>query len=463
MNLDDFTLAGIAADYRNGALSPRQVIEQCQANYARHARSLDAYRYWAGPGLAAQADLAARAFECGHDTGPLQGMPCSVKDIYGVAGMDIFAGSPRALPDPWQRPGPMVRRLSRELAIVTGKTHTVEFAYGGLGTNPHWPVPINPWDVAAERVPGGSSAGAGVSLATGSALVALGTDTAGSVRVPASMTGQVGLKTTHGRWSLEGIVPLSPSLDTAGLLTRTVADMTYAFGAFDGTPVPERAEVAGLRIGVPDGFFWDDCDAGVAETVTCALEELEQAGARRQTLELGGVEAAFACFCEGGLVPPELHTFLSRELPEWIDTLDPIVRRRLDAGADLSATEYLARKQRFGRLGAEAADRLASVDMLAVPTVAVTPPRRADVVAGDDYARCNVRALRNTCIANLFGLCALTLPVGRDRAGLPVGLMLMARPWQEPALLAAAGAIERCLGSCRERLGTPPRLVGAAG
>lgn len=461
-DFDQLSLATIAARYRDGSLSPRAVAEQCLTNYTNSEQALGAYKSWVGDDLLAQADLAGRAFAAGRDTGALQGMPCSAKDLYGVPGLPVFAGSPRELPAVWQRPGPIMAGLLGQLALITGKTHTVEFAFGGLGSNPHWTMPTNPWDAGYVRVPGGSSAGAGVSLATGTALIALGTDTAGSVRIPASMTGNVGLKTTHGRWSLDGIVPLSPSLDTAGLLTRSVADMIYAFQAIDGQAVPERRGVAGLCLGVPDSFFWDDCDAGVVAAVETAINELVRFGARKTALDLDDTDAAYAYFRKGGLVPPELYAFLRRELPEWIETLDPAVRNRMDAGCDIAACDYLERRHFFERAGARAAAQLQDVDVLAVPAVAVTPPREDDIATSEDYARLNILALRNTSIANLLGLCAITLPVGVDASGMPVGLMLMARPRDETRLLGIAAAIENCLGDSRECIGQPPRLAPSA-
>ncbi|MDH3640320.1 MAG: amidase, partial [Gammaproteobacteria bacterium] len=162
----------------------------------------------------------------------LLGVPVSVKDLFGVPGFPTYAGSPARLPAQFEESGPVVQTLQRRGAAITGKTHTVEFAFGGLGFNSHWPVPRNPWDNGAYRVSGGSSAGAGVSLYC-DARLALGTDTAGSVRIPASMTGVVGLKTSYGRWPMSGIVPLCPSLDSTGLLGHTVADVRYAFDVID--------------------------------------------------------------------------------------------------------------------------------------------------------------------------------------------------------------------------------------
>lgn len=460
--LEQLGLEEVARRYRDGSLDPVEVAAACAERQRHYGDAFGAYQT-PNPQLPAMARLAGEAFARGLDLGPLQGIPVSVKDLFGVPGLPTYAGSPAPLPAAWEEAGPLVAAVRRQLAPVTGKTHTVEFAYGGLGTNPHWPVPRNPWAVGEPRVPGGSSAGAGVSLVEGSALLALGTDTAGSVRIPASMTGTVGLKPTIGRWPTAGIVPLSTSFDTPGLLARSVADVVWGFRAIEQgltatTPQIPRLAAADLRIGVPETFFWDDCSPGVAEAVQGGLRELQAAGARLQGLELAGLAEAHDYFRAGGLTTPELYRFLRHELPDWLETLDPNVRKRMQAAVDSPAWEYLQRRERFAALGEAAARQLATVDVLAVPAVAITPPTLAELEPPGAYPRCNLLALRNTSVANLFGLCALTLPVGLDQAGMPVGLMLMAPPRREERLLAAAAAIEAALGTGRERLGRAPGL-----
>ena len=420
-----------------------RAVDLCEATQAAHNPSLNAYKVWA-PGFAReQAEAADAAFKAGVRLGALQGIPTSLKDLYGVAGLPTFAGSPRELPAAWRREGPVVRSLRRQLAVVIGKTHTVEFAFGGLGTNVHWPTPWNPRDRTVHRAPGGSSSGAGVSLLEGTALLALGTDTGGSVRIPASMTGTVGLKTTHGRWSVAGIVPLSPSLDTPGILTRTVDDAAFAFTALDGEAVPEVDGVAGLRVGLAEAFFFNEASPGVAERCAEATRALEAAGATLTPLALSGCAELFALYDKGGIVAPELYRFLNRELLEWLPTLDPRVRRRVDAGKALEAWEYLERKARYAALGAGAIEALGRIDVLASPTVPITPPPIADLADEEVYARLNMLALRNTCVVSFLGLCALTLPIGLDTAGMPVGLQLIGPPRGEARLLAVARSFER--------------------
>ena len=462
------SLAALGRMLRDGTLTAEALHQAAEERHSRHHETLGAYITWDPAGARETARLADMAFRSGHDLGPLQGLPVSVKDIYGVRDLPIFAGSPRRLPPHWEREGPLVTALRRQLAVITGKTHTVEFAFGGLGLNAHWEVPTNPWGLPERRVPGGSSAGAGVSLCEGSALVALGSDTAGSVRIPASLTGNVGLKTSAGRWPRDGVVPLSTTFDTLGLLTRTVDDLAVAFPAIDarlglGPDRPIAAPAGGvtsLRIGVCDRFFWDECSPGVAEGVKSVLDELAARGARIVPIDLPELDEAYAIFRKGGLAAAELSEFLAAELPEWFDTLDPNVRARTVDGQSLSAVDYLNRVRIFSRAGASANERLREVDVLATPTVAITPPKLTEVADPEAYRRNNMLTLRNTSIGNLLGLCALTLPVALDRSAMPVGLQLVACRNTDAQLVAAALAVEKALGNARQRIGSPP-LDGA--
>jgi aspartyl-tRNA(Asn)/glutamyl-tRNA(Gln) amidotransferase subunit A len=438
----DLSLCEIARRLADRRLRARALTEEAQS---RHDPALNAYKTWAPDFALRQADAADAAFAAGVRLGALQGIPVSVKDIYGVEELPIFAGSPRELPGRWRREGPIVSQLRRQIAVVMGKAHTVEFAFGGLGVNAHWSTPWNPQDRTVHRSPGGSSSGAGVTLGEGTALLALGTDTAGSVRIPASMTGNAGIKTTKGRWSTDGVVPLSPTFDTTGLLARGAADLAFAFQQFDTEIVPALGDLAGIRLGRAGAFFWDSASPGVAERVDEALLLAEADGARISDAALAGVPEVFESYLQGGIVAPELYSFLSAQLPEWLETLDPRVRRRMDAGKALPAWEYLGRKERYAVLGADAARSLAGIDALVCPTVPITPPLVADLAGDDFYIKTNMLAMRNTCPASFLGLCAVTLPVGRDAAGMPVGLQLIGTPNSETRLLAIAVQLERLL------------------
>ncbi|MGH6977327.1 MAG: amidase, partial [Stellaceae bacterium] len=316
------TLAEIGRAFDERRLSARDLVEAAITNHARSDAKLHAYSQWAPEIARAMAQRADETLAQGRRLGPLHGIPVAPKDLFAVAGMPTFAGSPRRLPARWEQDGPVIAALRRQCAVFAGKTHMVEFAFGGTGVNAHWGCPRNPWDAATARSPGGSSSGAGVALLEGSALIALGTDTAGSVRIPASATGTVGLKVTAGRWSTDGIVPLSHTFDTPGILARSVADAALAFTVIDpdAPRAIEPANLTGLRIGI-DNAMWKDCSPGIAEAAKVAVDHLTRAGARLVTKTVPEFPAAFAVFCDGGVSAIELRRFLDRELPEWITTL----------------------------------------------------------------------------------------------------------------------------------------------
>lgn len=447
-------VSAAATELRRGTVSATALLADCQA--CRHDAS-GAYQTWPAEFALRQASAADSAFNAGIDTGPLQGIPVSVKDLFGVAGLPTYAGTPRELAPEWQREGPLIDHLRRQLGVVVGKTRTVEFAFGGLGTNVHWGAPRNPYD--RSRVTGGSSSGAAVSVAEGSALLALGTDTAGSARVPASMCGLAGLKTTRGRWSTDGVVPLSPSLDTPGVIARSACDLSYAFYALDTCQPgaeprqPFTIPPAAMKLAVPERFFWTDCEPGIAEAAHAVCRTVATAGATVDTREIPGVEEAYGLFRAGGLAAPELDRFLADELPEWRATLDPAVQRRMDAAENLSARDYLHRKARHEALSREAATAFAHVDAFVTPTVAVTPPRVDAVATPETYDPVNLLALRNTAVVNYLGLCAVTIPIGLDAAAMPVGLQLIGASNHEQRLLALAETIEQLVD--RDSTGIP--------
>jgi len=458
-------LTEVARDLREKRVTARELIEAAIARHERFGERLHAYSLWAPEQARAVAAAADAAFSAEVTAGPLQGLPVSIKDLFAASGYPCFAGSSRQLPaDPWERDGPLVATLRRQLGVITGKTHMVEFAFGGTGHNSHWGAPYNPWDPAAHRAPGGSSSGAGVSLLEGSALLAFGSDTAGSVRIPACMTGTVGLKVTLGRWPADGVVPLSPTFDTPGLLARSVCDVAYGFAALDPAGIDPAGFIArartrdlsGVRIGVGDPFLWRDCDPGIAETAHEVVNALARAGAVTREFTLPEAEAAYAVFLEGSLGAIELRSFLDRQLPDWLAQLDPVIAPALRDAENLSARDYLARLRALAR---SAAPRLDAVDVIASPTLCLTPPLMSDVADADIHLRVNRRIVRNTVAVNYLGLCAITIPVGRDRAGMPVGLQLTAPALAEEQLLAIALAAEQVLGSAADRLGTPPLLT----
>jgi len=463
-DIDTSSIESLAAAMRDGEVSASGLADWAIANHDRRDETSQAYKAWEPARFRAEAAAADAVLAAGIDLGPLQGIPVSVKDLYGLSGYPTFAGCSRALPEKWQTEGPVVRALRHQLAIVPGKTHMVQFAFGALGTNVHWGTPRNPWDADNHRVPGGSSAGAGVSLWEGSALLALGSDTAGSVRMPASFTGTVGVKTSKGRWSTAGIVPLSTTLDTAGPLTRTVADAALAFAVIDPRTA-EPADVfcrrlgtaspADFHIGVCDWYF-ADCDPGVAEGVKAAIDELAAAGVRVSSVELPEVEESVAMFKKGGLAAPEFAAFINNEMAAFRDDLDPNVAARFEVMESVEAVEYMARCSQRLELARRVRGGMAGFDAIVGPTIAITPPIVGDVADPKDYHRANMGAARNASTVNMLDLCAVTMPVALDAAGMPVGLHIICPLGEDEAALAMALVFEKVLGTARQRLGVPP-------
>jgi aspartyl-tRNA(Asn)/glutamyl-tRNA(Gln) amidotransferase subunit A len=460
-DLMTYSLRLLHARLRKREISSRELTQTAIQRHERYGDRLNAYKTWDPEAALRQADAADAAFKRGEDRGVLQGIPVSVKDLYGVPGWPTYAGTPRRMSPAWESAGPVVTALIDQSAVIMGKTHTVEFAYGGLGTNPHWGAPRNPWDAKDHRAPGGSSAGAGVSLIEGSAIVALGTDTGGSVRVPASLTGTVGLKTTKGRWPTGGIVPLSQTLDTAGILTRTVEDAVFAFHSIDArlTGGPMRAHVPHpvdqLKLAVTRDYFWD-CTPAIAQAVENAIDALKQAGATVTTIAFAETAEAANAVDIASLLAVEGYANVAIEFPEWLETLDPNVKRRMDDSRSITAADYLKAQAHLKRLQAAAAARMAGFDALLAPTVPISPPRLADLAEWDAYRRANAAALSNASLVNRLGLCAMSVPAGRDELGLPVGLQIIAAAGRDAELVNVALSVEGVLGTARQRLGIAP-------
>ncbi len=457
------SIQGLAADLRAGKTKARDLAEAAIAAQALHEPKLNAYRDRNPDYTRAQADAADAAFAARFDLGVLQGLPVSAKDLYAVAGYETFAGSPYPLPM-FVKEGPVVRAVRQQMAVIPGKTHTVEWAFGGIGMNPHHATPRNPWDAKDHRAPGGSSSGAGVSLWQGSAVVALGSDTAGSVRIPASWTGTVGVKTTFGRWSLEGIAPLSPSLDTAGVLTRSAEDAALAFASLDPLVADpwaflrdcQQAEARQFTLGVCEWMF-EGNSPGVAEAVRQALDELAKAGARIVKVDVPNLIALHELFRRGGIAGIEFAAFINRpEMAKWKTAVDPIVKSRFSAIEAIPAAEYIARLDQIARMAAEARPVFDQVDAIVGPTIPITPPRLADLQSVEAYQTANLLSLRNTSVGNILELSGVTLPAGLDQAGMPVGLQLLTPNGADERALAMAVAVERVLGTPRARLGAPP-------
>jgi len=461
----DGSLSDVAAALANGGTTAVELATESVRRHEAAVEDLGAYQVWNPEEALASARAVDSSRRSGSGLRLLAGVPISVKDLFGVADLPTYAGTPARLPRQWEAEGFLIRRIREEMGVLLGKTRMVQMAFGGLGSNPHWGTPINPWSTEEHRVPGGSSCGAGVSLLEGSAVVAIGTDTACSIRVPASMTGTVGFKPTQNRWPTSGLVPLSSTLDTVGALTRTVFDAAYFFGAIDPAHTDpshllhrlRHSTLAGVRIGIDNTHGWEDCDPGVAESAMAALRELEACGASIVDLTLPEFNRAYALYMEGTIVPPEVAAFVDSCLPAWLDLLDPLIAERIRGGRDVSATEYLSALSLRREITAIARSRMSAVDVLATPTVPITPPRLSDIESPEAYTQKNRRVSRTTCPATVLDLCAISLPCGLDDAGMPVGLHFAATAGEDESLLAIAYSAERVLGTASDRLGLPPK------
>ncbi len=458
----DLPLSRVAEALRQASVSAGELVDEAVRRHLERGERMHAYKHFDTDGARRAAGVADRMLHEQAEPPPLCGLPTSIKDLYGVGGLPVFAGTARQLPESWSRDAWLVSRMRAQGAVPVGKTHTVELAYGAVGINPHWGTPRNPWDPQEHRVPGGSSCGAGVSLWEGSALLALGTDTGGSIRIPASMTGVVGHKTTQGRWPVDGVVPLSSTLDTVGGLTRSVEDSIYFFGAVDpawGDPAALLAGAVavganGLRVGMPRCGIWDDCQEDIAEVVYGAVADMAGEGWERLDVEGRLLDDAVELYMTGGIAGAECRDFLERELPGWLEILHPTVEERLAGAPDISADSYSDSVKRRRSLLARTGELFAGVHVLVLPTAIVTPPPVAELDDMARYLETNAAALRPTCPGSMLDLCAVTLPVGLDRAGMPVGLQIVAPGGDDELALGAALRVERALQTTSLR---PPR------
>ena len=455
-------LSEIYKAFQEERLTPEALINEAIARYEKWEPILKAYKTWDNKSSAKQAEYASQTLKAGKATSLLTGIPLSVKDIYGVTGFPIYAGSPKKLPEIWSNDGLLIGNVRKKVPVITGKTHTVEFAFGGLGTNPHWGTPRNPWDANQHRVPGGSSSGAGVSLWQGSAIIAFGTDTGGSVRVPASMTGTVGLKTTKNRWSTNLITRLSSSFDTPGILAKSVEDIAYGFASIDPETLDREAsvvrpkEINNVKIGITKDYFWDKCTNDIATEVDKFISNLSSMGATTIPIEMKEVYPAVELWSEGSIVASEGYEFLQTNLPDWIQTLDPNVANRLEVAKKAKTINYIKALEKLSTLSTKMWNKLDAIDVLAIPTVPISPPLLSDIEDPKEYIKNNILALSNTMPVNTLGLCALSMPIGKDKFGMPVGLQLVTLPNREESLIAVALGIEKQLGTPIEQFGAPP-------
>jgi aspartyl-tRNA(Asn)/glutamyl-tRNA(Gln) amidotransferase subunit A len=399
----------------------------------------------AARGAAAAADARARA---GISLGPLDGAIVTIKDLFDVAGEVTRAGSKVLAEEgkPADADAPVVRALRAGGAVIVAKTNMTEFAFSGVGINPHYGTPGNPAD--RKRIPGGSSSGAAVSVADGMCDIAIGSDTGGSTRIPGALCGLVGFKPSRQRISTAGAFPLSQSIDSIGPITQSVMDCAKADAVMSGDDFKplEPAPLANLRVGIAQGLPLENLDDTVGKRFPNALDWLEQAGARLSYEKLALLDGMTRVNSRGGVQPAEAFTLHRDRLNRRGADIDANVRARLERARNISAGDYIEMVNERAALIAEMDSRLADIDVLALPTTPMVAPTIEEMAPPDFFARKNAMLLRNTSIWNFFDCCAISLPLPRE-GGLPTGLMLVARNGHDHRLLRIAAAVERAFAA----------------
>ncbi len=455
LDLHGLTITRAARALRARELSPLELTESYLRRIERLNPRVNAYITVCTERALADAQRATEELANGRARGPLHGIPVALKDLYETAGIRTTAGAKIHADHVPTRDCPVAARLREAGTVLLGKLNTHEYAYGVTTDNPHFGPTRNPWNL--EHIPGGSSGGSGAAIAAGLATATTGTDTGGSIRMPASVCGVVGLKPTYGRVSKAGVLPLSYLFDHAGPITRTVEDAALVLNAIAGydpsdatsvrTPVPDFASelgagLRGLRVGVARDYFFDSLDPEVEAHVEQAIAELRRLGADVRDVEVRGVEAGLGALF--GIVLAEakqIHATSLRTRPS-------------DFGADVlallssptpDAPSLMSGLRARDALGVAMRVALESVDVLVTPTTPIVAAR-----IGQETIRFGAleqpvlnAMIRCTAPFNATGLPALSLPCGFTRAGLPVGLQIAGRPFDEVTVLRAGHAYEQ--------------------
>ncbi len=442
------TIETLADDLAAGRTTSRALVDICLARIAdAGGEGARVFVRVDAEAARAQADAIDALRACGRAPGRLAGIPVSLKDLLDVAGQVTTAGSVTLSDAPTATAhAPVVARLLAAGMVPVGRTNMTEFAFSGMGLNPHYGTPANPWDRATGRIPGGSSSGAAVSVADGMAIVAIGTDTGGSCRVPAALCGIVGFKPTQRRVPLAGAWPLSPSLDSIGPLARTVADCAAIDAVLAGevfAPLPDVA-LAGRKFVIPAGWA-EDLAPEVETAFEAAVDRLRAAGAVVEERSVAAFDDIDAANARGNLTVAEAWACHETRLERDGYRYDPFVRRRIERGAGMSAADLVRLIQARAKIIAAMAAEWAGMDALLLPTCPIVAPRIADLTDLDEAARVNARLLRATSAINFLDGCSISLPCHAPGTA-PVGLMLSAGPMADRGLLALAAAVERLLG-----------------
>lgn len=444
------TITELGRELAEGSVSARALTEECLDRIGDETgEGARTFLLVDSDGAKAEADRIDRLRERGVSPSPLAGIPLSVKDLFDVSGQVTRAGSKVLGGNPAEEDCPAVARLRGAGMIVVGRTNMTEFAFSGLGLNPHYGTPSSLWDRETRRIPGGSSSGAAVSVADGMAVAAIGTDTGGSCRIPAHCCGVVGFKPSTGRVPLTGAYPLASSLDSVGPFGRSVECCALLDAAMASQTIraPEPIGPKGLRLGVPQALVLDDLDHEVAQAFSTSLDRLSQAGAIIEDVECREWEDLPAINAKGGIASAEAYALHRDQIEAHGEEYDQRVRNRIMTGAAQSAAEYIRTLERRADMIARFERATAPFDAFILPTCAAIAPEIAPLEQDEDlYVKTNLRMLRNTAVGNFLDSCAISLPC-HEAGSAPVGLMLMAPNGHDSHVFAVARGVEGLLRS----------------
>ena len=448
-DLHFLTIAELVPLFRRGEVSPVELTEAVLERIDRLDGELRSYITVTEDRARVDAKSAEIALREGNDLGPLHGIPVALKDLCDTAGIRTTSGSKIRENFVPTTSSAVATKLARAGAVLLGKTNLVEFAFGPYGLNPHYGTPANPWDL--ERAPGGSSSGSGVSVSAGLATAAIGTDTGGSVRIPSAFCGIVGLKPTVGRVSTAGITPLSRTLDSVGPMTRCVEDAALVYTTIAGLdgeePAPQSREgaevlrslkrdVKGMRTGVVRSPFFQNAEADVVALVDRAVKVLDGLGVRVDELDWPEAESVVEQG-EGLLImKAEGFAFHRESLAGQPQAFDPRVRVRLEEGAKIPAPDYVLALERQAKLKRSTQRRLEDLDAVVGPTVITQAPRVGEIRDGQPPKL-------TTRVVNVLGLCSISVPCGLTPEGMPVGLQIIGKSFDESKILRLAYAYEQ--------------------
>src|SRR5664279_4274477 len=439
------TLAELADDLENGRTSARKIVDSCLERIGdASGEGARAFIHVDAEAAIEAAEAMDRLREIKAVPSPFAGIPVSIKDLFDIRGQVTRAGS-RALEDsaPAEADATVVARLRRAGFVVIGRTNMTEFAYSGIGINPHYDTPKSVWRRNVGHVPGGSSSGAAVSVADRMAHGALGTDTGGSCRIPAAFNGIVGFQPTQRRVPLAGGVPLSSTLDSFGPLARTVACCAVLDAVLAGEPIVpvQPRPIRGMRLAVPTTVALDELEDDVARTYERTLETLSRQGALIERIAVPEFLDVGVMNAKGGFSAAESYAWHRYLIASKGDIYDPRVASRIMRGESQSAADYVdllvARRSLIARI----AVRLAPYDAMILPTTANTPPRIADLADDKAFTHANLLALRNCSLINVIDGCAISLPAHRE-GEVPVGLMLAATGGADRRIFELAAGME---------------------